>query len=33
MDKDYMRKFQDSDAGSDLAVPPKAATSKGFRDR
>ena len=31
MDKDYMRKSQDSDAGSDLAVPPKPATTKGFR--
>ena len=28
-----MRKMQDSDAGSDLAVPIKAATSKGFRDQ
>ena len=33
MDKDYMRKLLNSDAGSDLAVLPKAATSKGFRDQ
>ena len=31
MDKDFMRKMQNSDVGSDLAIPLKAATSKGFR--